>query len=327
MHLVDEDDGAPPVPAHAFGLGHHFLDFLDSGKDGAEGNEFRFRALGDDARERRLAAAGRAPEQHRAEIVALDLGAQRLAGAEQFFLADEFVERLRTHAVGQRTPRQRFFFRLDCVKQAHAMLVLAFRSLGTLACRFVEHDRRSDSRVERLHRVRRRNRNHGVGGVRDFLRQTRAFVADKKCRRFAPIGARAGFVAPRLRCRYAPSSPRKSLGPRCATARATPGSPCRAATEAAALSPPMLAAPLVTTDQRCRAWQSRPWRRMPPPISGSCPRSPDPGSPRARRRAANFRALRRCRGARRRIPTQAAGTARPRLAALRYPTRFRRACP
>ncbi len=50
------------------------------------------------------------------EFVALDLRAQRFAGAEQFFLADEFVERLRTHAVGQRPARERFFFRLDCAK-------------------------------------------------------------------------------------------------------------------------------------------------------------------------------------------------------------------
>ena len=46
----------------------------------------------------------------------LDLRAQRLARPEQVFLADKFVERLRTHPVGQRPPGLRFFLRLDCLK-------------------------------------------------------------------------------------------------------------------------------------------------------------------------------------------------------------------
>ena len=35
-------------------------------------------------------------------IVALDLHAQRFAGADQMFLSDELIERARTHAIGQR---------------------------------------------------------------------------------------------------------------------------------------------------------------------------------------------------------------------------------
>src|SRR5215467_7589122 len=60
---------------------------------------------GDKARERGLAAAGRTPEKHRADVVAFDLQAQRLAGAKKFFLADEFVERARAHALGERLVR------------------------------------------------------------------------------------------------------------------------------------------------------------------------------------------------------------------------------
>jgi hypothetical protein len=44
------------------------------------------------------------------------LGAERFAGAKQVFLADEFVERLRAHAVSQRSSRERLFLRLDCPK-------------------------------------------------------------------------------------------------------------------------------------------------------------------------------------------------------------------
>ena len=72
--------------------------------------------LRDDARERRLAASRRAPQEHRAQFVALDLRAQRFARREQIFLADKFIERLRTHAVRERPPRLRLFLRLDGAK-------------------------------------------------------------------------------------------------------------------------------------------------------------------------------------------------------------------
>ncbi|MEZ5394940.1 MAG: hypothetical protein R2724_19235 [Bryobacterales bacterium] len=45
------------------------------------------------------------PQNHRPELVALDLVAQRLAGREQVLLADVFVERARPHALGER-PRE-----------------------------------------------------------------------------------------------------------------------------------------------------------------------------------------------------------------------------
>ena len=59
--------------------------------------------LRDNFRQRGFARAWRSPEDERARVVALDLRAQRLAGADQVFLAGILVERARTHAVGQRT--------------------------------------------------------------------------------------------------------------------------------------------------------------------------------------------------------------------------------
>src|SRR6266566_5179806 len=56
----------------------------------------------DEARKRGFSATGRAPEKHGAEVVAFDLNAQRLAGPEKFFLADEFIKRARPHALGER---------------------------------------------------------------------------------------------------------------------------------------------------------------------------------------------------------------------------------
>ena len=89
VNFVDEDDGA-------------VFDFFDAGEHGAEGDEFGLREARDQPRQRGFSAAGRAPEKHRANVVGFDLQAQRLAGAEKFFLADEFVERARTHALRKR---------------------------------------------------------------------------------------------------------------------------------------------------------------------------------------------------------------------------------
>src|SRR6266478_3475396 len=57
----------------------------------------------DDLRQRSFSGARRSPEDERAGIVALDLGAQGLARGDQVFLADKFIQRARTHTVGQWT--------------------------------------------------------------------------------------------------------------------------------------------------------------------------------------------------------------------------------
>ena len=102
VNFVDEDDGARAVLAGAVGVGHDLLDFLDAGEHGGKLDEVGLGDAGDDLGEGGFAGARRAPEDHRGGIVALDLDAQRLARADQVLLADEFVERARAHAVGQR---------------------------------------------------------------------------------------------------------------------------------------------------------------------------------------------------------------------------------
>ena len=84
------------------GDGHDFFYFLDAGEDGAEGNEFGAGQARDESREGGLSAPRRSPEEHGAEIVVFDLDAEGFAGAEKFFLADEFIESARTHAFGER---------------------------------------------------------------------------------------------------------------------------------------------------------------------------------------------------------------------------------
>ena len=102
VNLVDENDGAGAVLAGAVGIAHDLLNFLDAGEHGGEFDEVGLGDTGDDLGERGLAGAGRAPEDHRGRIIALDLHPQRFAGADQVLLPDELVERARTHAVGQR---------------------------------------------------------------------------------------------------------------------------------------------------------------------------------------------------------------------------------
>jgi len=105
VNLVNENDGAMAGTRFVLGDGHDFLNFFDAGQDRAEGNEFGASQPGDQASQSGLPAAGRAPEEHGAKVVAFDLNAERLARAEQFFLADEFVERARAHALGKRLVR------------------------------------------------------------------------------------------------------------------------------------------------------------------------------------------------------------------------------
>ncbi len=121
VHFVHEHDRPAAVSPRALGLGHHFLDFLDSGQHSAERYVFASRALRDDSRQGGFAASRRSPQKHRPELVAFNLRAQRFARAEQLLLSDEFIERLRTHPIGQRTSRLRRFFRLDRAKQTHRL--------------------------------------------------------------------------------------------------------------------------------------------------------------------------------------------------------------
>src|SRR6185437_13425914 len=93
-----------------FGLGHDLADLFDAAGYGAERHEAPPRAAGDDAGERGFARSGRTPEDHGTELVALELGAQRLAGGEQVRLADELVQIARPHAVGERAAGGGFFW-------------------------------------------------------------------------------------------------------------------------------------------------------------------------------------------------------------------------
>ena len=74
-----------------------FADFLDAGGDRVERLEAALGVVGDDVRERGLAAAGRAVEDQRVEAIGQEHPAEQLAGAEEVLLPDELVERSRPH--------------------------------------------------------------------------------------------------------------------------------------------------------------------------------------------------------------------------------------
>ena len=72
--------------------------------------------------QRRLADARRAPEDERAGVIALDLYPQRFAGREDVLLPDEFVERARTHAVGQRPRLVHGIVVRDLLEEVHKVI-------------------------------------------------------------------------------------------------------------------------------------------------------------------------------------------------------------
>ena len=175
VDFVDEDDGARAVLAGALGIAHDLLDFLDAGEHGGELDEVGLGDAGNDLGERGFAGAGRAPEDHRGGIVALDLHAQRFAGADQVLLADEFIERARAHAVGERAcalgggivvrdgreeVHKSWSQRSDCRGEGSKVHTRDFQitvltsqsdlSLLTCSCGFVQHDAGGDSGIERF---------------------------------------------------------------------------------------------------------------------------------------------------------------------------------
>ena len=102
MNFVHKDDGALAEAAGLLGLLHDLADFLDAAGNGGEVDEGGLCFVGDNAGERRLADAGRTPEDHGGDPVAVNEGAQDLARAEQVLLPGELVERARAHPAGER---------------------------------------------------------------------------------------------------------------------------------------------------------------------------------------------------------------------------------
>ena len=103
VDLVDEQDGAQPEPRQAlFGRVDLTPQVGHRAADSRHLHERGFRAFGDDVRERGLPRARRTEQDDRAQPVLLDGGAQPATGADRLLLADDLLERARTHPHGER---------------------------------------------------------------------------------------------------------------------------------------------------------------------------------------------------------------------------------
>ena len=103
VDLVDEEDRATARREQpALGGLDLAPEVLDRAGDGRDLHELGVRRVGDDARERRLARAGRAVQDDRRERVMLDRPAQPRALAHRLRLPHVALEGLRAHAHGER---------------------------------------------------------------------------------------------------------------------------------------------------------------------------------------------------------------------------------
>ena len=102
VDLVAEEDRAAAFDLAALlGLANDLAHARHAFGHGAERHEGLVGVAGEQTRERRLAAARRAPQHHARDRALLDRLAQRLAGAEQLLVAQEIVERFGPQPMGE----------------------------------------------------------------------------------------------------------------------------------------------------------------------------------------------------------------------------------
>ena len=102
MHLVDEQHAALALGKTDLSVGERSADIGQARQHCRNRLETRVRIFREQQRQRGLAAAWRSPQHHRMHVPGLDASAQRCTRPEQTRLPDDFIERLRTHAFGQR---------------------------------------------------------------------------------------------------------------------------------------------------------------------------------------------------------------------------------
>ena len=98
--------GRPDCAQDHLGARNGFADVLDAGEHRGDRDELGIERFRHQARQRRLAHAGRPPQDHRMQLAGVERHGKRLAGAEQMPLTDDFVERAGAQALGQRGRRR-----------------------------------------------------------------------------------------------------------------------------------------------------------------------------------------------------------------------------
>lgn len=102
MDLIDEKHRqSTMVVQFSLGLVDGLPDVLHPGQHGRDGDESAVGRTGGQAPQGGLAHAWRPPEDERVQLARLERETQRLAGAEQVPLPDEFIQRLGPQEFGQ----------------------------------------------------------------------------------------------------------------------------------------------------------------------------------------------------------------------------------
>ena len=102
VDLIDEQQRPLPGPPPPRRLLECALEVGDAGEHRGQLHEMQPRAVGKQASDGGLAAAGRAPEDQRGQRAPLQHAGERAVGAEQMVLSHDIVERPRAQAIGQR---------------------------------------------------------------------------------------------------------------------------------------------------------------------------------------------------------------------------------
>ena len=102
VDFVYKYDGLFAVQGVMVGALHHLADLLDAAGDGGKVDELCLRPVGDNAGQRGLAHARRAPEDHGGNMVALDQPPKHLSRSQQVSLPHKFLQ-----ALGPKPGRQR----------------------------------------------------------------------------------------------------------------------------------------------------------------------------------------------------------------------------
>ena len=132
VDLVHEQQGLPADPDMLARLGEHLLQIGDAREDRRDGDEAHADRIGEQPGDRRLAGAGRPPQDHRGELARRHHPPDRAVRPGQMLLPDHVLEPLRPQPVGERRilrrrRRARRGRGLVLEKISHAEATSAFR--------------------------------------------------------------------------------------------------------------------------------------------------------------------------------------------------------
>ena len=101
IHRTGPEAGDALLPDHMQRRRQHLAHLRQAREHGRDGDELGLGVARQQQGQRGLAAAGRAPEDHRVHVAGFHRAAQRAARRQQAALADHLVQGGRAHALGQ----------------------------------------------------------------------------------------------------------------------------------------------------------------------------------------------------------------------------------